>query len=86
MIFAGFLLYLFHRLATLRKIGRALAEAGDCLAARVRPLAWGLTAALVGTMAANAFYLTMQFYYFFALALFILAAPIVFGRRLKTAS
>jgi hypothetical protein len=70
----------------LRRIGRALAEAGDALAARVRPLAWGLTAALVGTMVANAFYLTMQFYYFFALALFILAAPIVFGRRLKTAS
>ncbi len=86
VIFAAFLLYLFHRLSTLRKIGRALAEAGDVLAARVRPLAWGLTAALVGTMAANAFYLTMQFYYFFALALFILAAPIVFGRRLKTAS
>ncbi len=86
VIFATFLLYLFHRLASLRKIGRALAEAGDFLAARVRPLAWGLTAALVGTMAANFFYLTMQFYYFFALALFILAAPIVFGRRLKTAS
>jgi exopolysaccharide production protein ExoQ len=86
VIFAAFLLYLFHRLATLRKIGRALAEAGDFLAARARPLAWGLTAALVGTMVANAFYLTMQFYYFFALALFILAAPIVFGRRLKTAS
>ena len=35
-------------------------------AARVRPLAWGLTAALAGTMAANVFYLTMQFYYFYA--------------------
>ena len=32
----------------------------------MRPLAWGLTAALAGTMAANAFYLTMQFYYFYA--------------------
>jgi hypothetical protein len=28
----------------------------------------------------------MQFYYFFAFALLILAAPIVFGRRLKTAA
>ena len=55
---------------------------GDPLAARVRPLGWGLTAALVSTLASNAFYLTMSFYYFFALALLILAAPIVFGRRL----
>ena len=38
----------------------------DPLAARVRPLAWGCTAALAGTLAANAFYLTMQFYYFYA--------------------
>jgi hypothetical protein len=37
-------------------------------------------------MVANALHRTMQFDYFFALALFILAAPIVFGRRLKTAS
>jgi O-Antigen ligase len=81
LLFALFLLYLFRRLARLREIGRALAAAGESLAARVRPLAWGLTAALVGTIAANAFYLTMQFYYFFALALLVLAAPIVFGRR-----
>ena len=39
-------------------------------------------AALVGTMAANAFYLTMQFYYFYACAMLVLAAPVVFGRRL----
>ena len=30
----------------------------------MRALAWGITAALVGTMAANVFYLTMQMYYF----------------------
>ena len=36
-----------------------------------------MTAALVGTIAANAFYLTMSFYYF-AFALLALAAPIVF--------
>ena len=42
-------------------------------------LAWGLTAALAGTMAANAFYLTMSFYYFFVLALFALALPVVAG-------
>ena len=40
--------------------------ARDPLAARVRPLAWGCTAALAGTLASNAFYLTMQFYYFYA--------------------
>ena len=49
----------------------------------MRPLAWGLTAALVGTIAANAFYLTMQFYYFYALALLALATPLVFERRLE---
>jgi O-antigen ligase len=81
LVFALFLIYLFGRLGRLRELGRRLAAAGEPLAARVRPLAWGLTAALVGTMAANAFYLTMQFYYFFALALFILAAPIAFARR-----
>jgi hypothetical protein len=43
-----------------------------------------MTAALVGTMAANAFYLTMQFYYFYVFAALVLAAPIVFGRRLRT--
>ena len=52
------------------------------VAARVRPLAWGLTAALAGTMAANIFYLTMQFYYFYAFAVMAVAVPIVFGRRL----
>ncbi len=83
IVFALFLVYVFHRLGVARKIGRTLAAAGDPVAARVRPAAWGLTAALVGTIAANAFYLTMQFYYFYALALLALATPIVFGRRLE---
>ena len=80
-LFGAFLLWIFRRLGSARRLGRALAAAGDPLAARVRPLAWGLTAALVGTMAANAFYLTMQFYYFYAFAQLALAVPIVFGRR-----
>jgi O-antigen ligase len=80
-IFAAFLVFLFRRLGVARRLGRAMAAARDPLAARVRPLAWGLTAALVGTMAANAFYLTMQFYYFYAFAQLALAVPIVFGRR-----
>jgi O-antigen ligase len=81
-VFAVFLLWLFRRLQVARATGRALAAARDPLAARVRPLAWGLTAALVGTLAANAFYLTMTFFYFYAFVLLVLAAPIVFGRRL----
>jgi hypothetical protein len=48
----------------------------------VRPLGWGLTAALVSTLASNAFYLTMSFYYFFVLALLVIAAPPVFSARL----
>jgi O-antigen ligase len=73
--------YLLRRLAALREVGRALSRAGDRAAARVRPLAWGLAAALAGTMAANVFYLTMQMYYFFLFAVFILAAPVVFSRN-----
>ena len=38
-----------------------------------------LTAALIGTIAANFFYLTMQFYYFYAFCAFVLALPVVFG-------
>ena len=77
----AYLAYLFRRLGALRRLGRALAAAGDAGAARVRPLAWGLTAALAGTLVANAFYLTMQMYYFFAFAMLVAAAPAVFSRR-----
>jgi O-antigen ligase len=80
-VFGIFLWYLFSRLHAARAIGRALTLARDPAAARLRPLAWGLTAALVGTLAANLFYLTMTFYYFYVLAVFVLAAPVVFGRR-----
>jgi O-Antigen ligase len=81
LVFAVFLRYLFVRLRTARRLGRSLAAARDPLAARVRPLAWGLTATLAGTMAANAFYLTMQFYYFYFVAILVLALPVVVGRR-----
>ena len=80
-VFVVFLVYLFRRIGAARRLGRALAAARDPLAARVRPLAWGLTAALVGTLAANAFYLTMQFYYFYAFAALALAAPTAFSQR-----
>jgi O-antigen ligase len=80
-LFLVYLVYLFRRLGTLRRLGRALAAAGDSLAARVWPLAWGLTAALAGTLVANIFYLTMQMYYFFVLVMLIVAAPAVFARQ-----
>ena len=80
-LFLCYLVFLFRRLGALRRLGRRLALAGDRAALRVRPLAWGLTAALLGTMAANAFYLTMQMYYFFVFALLVVAAPVVFARR-----
>jgi O-antigen ligase len=81
LLFAAFLGYVLHRLGVARRIGRSLAAAGIPEAARVRPLAWGLTAALVGTLAANAFYLTLPLFYFFVFTALALAAPIVFGRQ-----
>jgi hypothetical protein len=81
LLFFGFLWYLFRRLKAARRLGRALTAVRDPSAARVRPLAWGMTAALAGTMASNAFYLTMQFYYFYAFAALLLALPLVFRVR-----
>ena len=81
VLFVAYLVYLFRQLGLLRRFGRGLAATGDAAAARVRPLAWGLLAALLGTMAANTFYLTMQMYYFFVFALLVVAAPAVFARR-----
>jgi hypothetical protein len=80
-LFAGFVIWVFWRLGVARRLGRTLAAARDPLAARVRPLAWGCTAALAGTLASNAFYLTMQFYYFYAFVALALAVPVVFAMR-----
>jgi len=80
IMFAIFVAWVFGRLARARALGRTLASAGDPLASRVRPLAWGCTAALAGTLASNAFYLTMQFYYFYAFVALALAIPAVFTR------
>ena len=66
LLFGVFLWWVFRRLRVARLVDARLA--------------WGLTAALVATMAANVFYLTMQFYYFYALLAFALALPVV-GRR-----
>jgi len=80
-LFAVFLWYLFVKLAAARRLGRSLSEARDPLAARVRPLAWGMTAALVGTMAANVFYLTMSFLYFYVFVMLALVTPAVFSKH-----
>jgi len=80
-VFFVFLRYLFARLHAARALGRRLATEGIAAAARIRPLAWGMTAALAGTMAANLFYLTMQFYYFYAFAVLVLALPLAFTPR-----
>jgi O-antigen ligase len=66
ILFGAFLWWVFRRLRVARLFEPRLA--------------WGLTAALVGTMAANVFYLTMQFYYFYALIAFALALPVVAAR------
>jgi hypothetical protein len=39
-----------------------------------------MTAALVGTLAANSFYLTMQFYYFYVFSALVLTLPVAFAR------
>src|SRR5262249_40816171 len=77
-VFLTFLWYLFRRLQAARALGRSLSAEHDPAAARLRPLAWGLTAALAGTLAANFFYLTMTFYYFYLLAALLLAVPLRF--------
>ena len=76
-LFAAFVVWIFRRLGAARRIGRALSAAGDPLAARVRPVAWGMTAALVATLVANVFYLTMTFYYFYVFATLAAALPVV---------
>jgi hypothetical protein len=75
LVFLVFLRYVYLRLHAARVLGRARGDR------RVLPLAWGLTAALTGTIAASFFYLTMQFYYFYGFVALALALPVVFARR-----
>ena len=81
LLWIVFLRYVFVRLLAARRLGRLLDRIGDEEGRRVRPLAYGMTAALAGTIAANFFYLTMQFYYFYAFLAFALALPVVFAGR-----
>jgi len=82
-LFAVFVVWMFRRLGAARALGRVLAAAHDPLATRLRPLAWGMTAALVATLVANVFYLTMTFYYFYVFAVLAVALPVVFGRAAR---
>ncbi|MEX2646391.1 MAG: O-antigen ligase family protein [Gaiellaceae bacterium] len=79
-VFVAFLVYLFRRLGVARRAARALGDA------RLTPVAWGMTAALVGTLAANAFYLTMGFFYFFVFAALAFALPNAASNSLLLAS
>jgi hypothetical protein len=72
-----FVIWIFRRLGDARRIGRELSAVGDPLAARIRPVAWGMTAALVATLVSNVFYLTMTFYYFYVFATLAVALPVV---------
>jgi hypothetical protein len=74
-LFGVFLWWIFTRLRAARAVGRARRDT------LVLPLAWGLTAALAGTIAANLFYLTMIFYSFYAFVILAVSAAAVFGRR-----
>jgi hypothetical protein len=64
-------------------VGRALVAEGDETGARITALAWGMTAALLGTLLANVFYLTMSFYYFYVFVMLLLALPIAYGPRVE---
>jgi O-antigen ligase len=80
LLFIVFLRYVYLRLHAARVLGRLRADR------RVLPLAWGFTAALTGTIAANFFYLTMQFYYFYGFVALALALPVVFASKGTAAS
>jgi hypothetical protein len=71
VLFICFLRYVYLRLLAGRRLGDSLPRA----------LAYGLTAALTGTIAANFFYLTMSFYYFYAFVALALALPVVFSPK-----
>jgi O-antigen ligase len=77
LVFVIFLRYAYLRLRAARLLGKMLGAEGRY----VRALAWGMTAALTGTIAANFFYLTMTFYYFYAFVALAVALPVVFARR-----
>ncbi|HXV96247.1 MAG TPA: O-antigen ligase family protein [Gaiellaceae bacterium] len=85
VLVAAYLVYVFQRLGVARRLGLALTAGGDTGAVLLRALAWGVTAAFVGTLVANFFYLTMQMYYFTGLVALALAVPLLLARRARAA-
>ncbi|MGZ4480889.1 MAG: O-antigen ligase family protein [Gaiellales bacterium] len=69
-----YLVYFGHLLAN----AAALGHSADVEAARIGQ---GLLAALVGTAAANFFYLTMQFPYFFVVAMLVVGGALLYAPR-----
>jgi O-Antigen ligase len=80
-LLAVFIGWLFRQLGEARRTGRTLSAMRDPFAARIRPAAWGMTAALVATLVANVFYLTMTFYYFYVFATLAATLPVIAARR-----
>ena len=83
VLVAAYLVYVFQRLSVARGLGRSLVAAGDTAAVQLHSLAWGITAAVVGTLVANVFYLTMQMYYFTGLVVLALTVPLLLARRAR---
>ncbi len=70
---AVYLAYFFYLVACAMAIRKATDP-------DIRAAGWGTTAALIGTAAANFFYLTMSFDYFFALAVLTIGGMVLFSR------
>jgi hypothetical protein len=78
-VYLAFLGYCVVRLRAAHGLGakhRAEAPQFDALV-------WGLAAALVGTVVANAFYLTMTFAYFYGFLALVVMAPAALGNALE---
>ena len=72
---AAIALFLAYVTLQLRAAARAASSR------KVDALVVGLTAVLVGTIAANVFYLTMTFYYFYAFLILVFAAALTRQQR-----
>ncbi|MDX6541655.1 MAG: hypothetical protein QOI71_3265 [Gaiellales bacterium] len=83
LVFAAFLIWVGIRLAVILRASRALRRRHDPEAGEWRALGIGLSAGLVATLAANVFYLTMQFYYFYGLILIVVAASALAVERVR---
>jgi hypothetical protein len=79
LVFIAFLGYCALRLRT----AHGLAARAGPAAPRFDALVWGLAAVLVGTMVANAFYLTMTFAYFYVFLALVVMASAALGNSLE---